>query len=58
MSYNYKDIEDESYMEMAEQAEGKDYIWVTPKELPPNFPLKDQSLQACCLSHRFENIFP
>lgn len=52
MSFDYEDIEDEVYLKMAEQAKGKDFIWVTPKELPPNFPLKNQKLQPCCLSFR------
>lgn len=55
MSFIYEDIDDEVYMKMAEQAEGKDYIWVTPKELPPNYPIKDQIPQACCLSYRLNN---
>lgn len=53
MSFKFEDIDDEIYMKLAEKAGGKDYIWVTPKELPPNFPLVDQSPQACCLSYRF-----
>lgn len=53
-SFNYEDIEDEDYIKMADYAEGKDFIWVTPKELPPNFPLKDQKLQSCCLSFRYK----
>ena len=57
MSFEYEDIEDEVYLKLAGNAGGKDYIWVTPKELPPNFPLKDESPRACCLSHRLGLIF-
>lgn len=52
MSFKFDDIEDESYKKLAKRPKGKTYIWVTPKKLPANFPLNDQSPLACCLSFR------
>ena len=52
MSFKYEEIEDEIYLKLAEKKGGKDFIWVTPKDLPINFPLKEQSPQSCCLSYR------
>ena len=54
MSFNYENIEDEICKKFTVQAEIKDYIWVTPKKLPPNYPLKDQKLPNCCLSLRYK----
>ena len=50
MSFNYEDIEDEICKKMSDNTTFMDYIWVTPNELPPNYPLQDQSPQACCLT--------
>ena len=57
MSFNYEDIKDEVYLKMAKAACGMDYVWVTPKEFPPNYPLKKSSLESICLSSRYSIVF-
>lgn len=52
MSFNFEDIVDDTYMKFAVNAGGKDFVWVTPRQLPSKFPLADQSPKACCLSYR------
>lgn len=49
MAFRFEEIDDDDYKKMAEQYD-KNMILVIPAELPPNFPMKEQQMQACCLN--------